>query len=152
MAGLVYNRTDSGLVVAEAPQGDAAVARALREYDPDLRLIPGVPGQGIPYKVYYDRGDRPAEHLCSWMDEVTGEAFPLSMGLLERVKQQDRNTRSEYLDEDERDARFREEKARNTAAALEDCRDDWLVREKHPQTLRRSVSLRQARSRTGYHG
>jgi hypothetical protein len=79
--GLVERVTDSGLILRE--EGGAAVARALSEYDRDLSLV--VDTQGL-WRVYA----RDAL-VCAWADR-DGNPLPLSMGLLDKIKQLDRNT------------------------------------------------------------
>jgi hypothetical protein len=152
--GLVYNRTTSGLVLAEHSQDEAAVARLLKQHDPDLRLVPqrsDAFGRTY-YSVYrYAGSERPAEFIFAWVDDV-GAPLPLTSRILDRVQELDRNSRGEYLNEDERDAQVRAERDKNTARNLEDLRDDWMTREGVSAVLPRSQSLRQARSRTGYHG
>ena len=150
--GLVYTRRDDGLVLAQASQDEAAVARALKQHDPELRLVPQeseVLGKRC-YKVYrYAGSERPAEFILAWVKD--GDPLPLSMGLVDAVKALDRNSRVEYLNEDERDALERERRDKQTAADIEDIRSDWATREKRSAVLPRSPSLRRARSRSGYH-
>lgn len=150
--GLVYTRRDDGLVLAQASQDEAAVARALKQHDSELRLVPqesDVLGKRC-YKVYrYAGSERPAEFILAWMKD--GEALPLSMGLVDAVKALDRNSRAPYQDEDELNAAMRERRDKQTADDIEAIRSDWATREGRSAVLPRSVSLRQARSRTGYH-
>lgn len=150
----VYSRTDSGLLVAhDAPSDERAVARQLRDYDPDLRLVPqGFVGRQIAYKVYrYAGSERPAEFLCFWGDAATGEPYPLSSGLLEKVKSLDKNSRAEYVSVEEEEARRKERSQREAQQDMEDAADDWRRNEGRSAVLPRSQSLRRARSRTGYH-
>ena len=134
------------------PQGadEKYVARALREYDPALRLIPGLPRAGIPYKVYAYRGDQPAVFICAW--EENGKALPLSTRLLEMVKQQDRTTRSPAPDADVLEARRRERLAKDEDAMAQDLIDDWRGREGRSAMLPRSQSLRRARDKARARG
>jgi len=149
MSGLVYSKTDSGLLVAENAHSvdEQAVARSLREYDPDLRLVPQVVvGDRVGYRVYrYAGPDRPAEFLLYWGDASTGEPWPLSSRLLDKVREQDKNTRGTYLDEDAREKLRREELERAHASATDSVIADTL---KSGRTvLRRGVGLRMARDK-----
>ena len=89
------SRTDGGLLV---PQGahEAAVSAALREHDPDLRLVPQDSdhyGRTI-YKVYrYVGSERPAECILFWGDPTQNVAYPLSMSLVDEVRRHDRGMR-----------------------------------------------------------
>lgn len=151
---LVYSRTDNGLLVAhDAPSDERAVARALRDYDPDLRLVPqGADGRNIAYKVYrYAGSDRPAEFICFWGDAATGEAYPLSSGLLEKVKALDKNSRTRYVSPEEENALAAEARRRKADEDVEAIFDDWKRREGRSAMLPRGTSLARARSRTGYH-
>lgn len=143
--GLVYSQSQSGLVVAEHGGDEAAVARALREYDRDLRLLPpGVDLHGTDRRHYrvvaYRGGDRPPLQVCTW-------EHPLSMRLLDKVKELDRNTRSTYLSEDDRNARHREQLAKRTADEAEALISEYLIREKRTSPVHRSVGLRIARDK-----
>jgi len=135
------------------PQGadEAHVSRALREYDDDLRLIPGVPKQGIPYKVYVYRGDQPAVFVCAWADK-NGDPLPLSSALLEMVKLHDRHTRDRAPDADEMNARLRERQAHDNETDTEALVDDWRTREGRYALLPRSRSLYLARARARARG
>ncbi len=153
MGGLVYSRTDSGLVLAEHGQDEAAVARLLKQHDRDLRLVPQRSDSygRIYYAVYrYAGSERDAEFVCAWVGE-DGQPLPLSSRILDMVQQLDRNGRGAYVDEDERNARLRERRALDEAQATEDLADDWARRERRSAVLPRGSHLRQARSRTGYH-
>ena len=93
MSGLTS--TDGGLLV---PQGayEEAVARALKEHDPLLRLVPQDSdhfGRRV-YKVFrYAGSDRDAEFILFWGDPTNGVAYPLSMAIVDEVKRHDRNER-----------------------------------------------------------
>lgn len=151
----VYSKGNHGLLVARdtAPGDEQAVARQLRDYDPDLRLVPqGVVGRQIVYKVYrYAGSDRPAEFVCFWGDEATGEPWPLSSGLLDRVRELDKNTRANYLSAEAREARRRAELERHREQTAKDVYDDLRRMPGRLAALPRGQSLRRARSRSGYH-
>lgn len=125
---LVYERQGNGLLVARdtAPSDEKAVARQLRDYDPDLRLVPqGVVGRQIAYKVYrYAGSDRPAEFICFWGDAAIGEPYPLSSGLLDRVRELDRNSRARYASAEELNEKRRAELERHRDSLSEDVYDD----------------------------
>jgi hypothetical protein len=156
LSGLTYSRTESGLLVAENASADErAVARALRDHDPDLRLVPqSRVGDRIGYSVYrYAGSDRPAEFLLFWGNTASGEPYPLSSRLLDEVKRLDRNSRGagDYVDVDERNARAKAELREHADKQGEELFDDWRKREGRSALLPRGVSLRRARSKTGYH-
>lgn len=85
----------SGLLVAEQAVTDGDVAQALRTYEPSLRLVPQWDGaeRCVRWCVFrYLGGDRDAEFVCAWADRH-GKPLPLSMSLLEKVRQLDVRTR-----------------------------------------------------------
>jgi hypothetical protein len=123
---LVYSRTDNGLLVAENASGDErAVARALKEYDPDLRLVPAVVKEQVAWKVYRHSGpDRPALFLFMWGDEY-GNPWPLSYRILDKVKTLDKNTSTGARDEDALEAHRKASKAKEEETLRTDLYDDW---------------------------
>lgn len=145
---LVYTRTDSGLEVASYAADEAAVARALKDYDPELRLAPQ-PSDGYGctvYKVFRWQGnDRPAVFLFAWVDEH-GNPYPLSMQLLELVKRHDRNTRNRALDADVLNAQKKAREAAQWEKDVEARRTYWDTPHGRP-VLPRSQSLRMARDK-----
>lgn len=152
--GVVYDRTDSGLLVARESAEGSAVARALRDHDADLRLVPQFSESygGVYWAVYrYAGSERPADLVCAWVDHERGEPKPLSFGLVERVKELDRAGRGQAVESDEGNAALRERNARERERLQEDLIDDWKRREGRSAVLPRGQHLRQARSRTGYH-
>jgi len=149
--GLVYSRSQSGLVVAEQGGDEAAIARALKEYDPDLRLLPpGVDLNGTDRRHYrvvaYRGGDRPPRAVCAWATD-SGEPLPLSSRLLDKVKLLDRNTRTPYPTADEQNERLREQRERYDEEYDEDMVDWFVRRDKVRSPVRRSVGLRMSRDR-----
>jgi hypothetical protein len=125
---------------------ERAVARALRDYDDELRLVPQPTENGLAYQVRrYRGGDKPSEFLFFWVDE-RGEPLPLSMNILDLVKQHDRNTQSAYLDEVARDELKRQRDDAHWEAQTQAMADDWVPRHGRP-VLPRSVSLRQSRDK-----
>lgn len=97
---LVESRSPSGLLVMQEGADYRSVLSALRAHDPDLRLVPQPCEGGTRWMVLrYQGSDRPADPVCSWVDDDL-EPLPLSHGLVEKVKQLDRNTRGRIEDPD----------------------------------------------------
>lgn len=145
------SRTDGGLIVPTGAH-ESAVQAALRDHDSDLRLVPQDSdhyGRRV-YKVYrYAGSDRPAEFLLFWGDEH-GNAFPLSMAIVDAVQRLDKNLRGfDPRDADVHNAALRMARERESR--------DWgdeLAREfegklegKKSSPLHRSQSLRRARDK-----
>jgi hypothetical protein len=149
----IYEKSDSGLLVPHLAGGEADISRALREHDPDLRLVPQASASlGVYWSVYrYAGSDRPAEHVCSWVDYQRDTPKPLSHGLVEHVRSLDRNLRGPVVDHDAANARVRREATERAERQAQDMAEDWASLEGRSACLPRSASLRQARSRTGYH-
>lgn len=127
----------------------AAVERALKQRDQDLRLQgwPSITHDCILWKVVrYAGPDRPPDTVCVWQSD-RGEPYPLSSGLLDMVDRLDKNSRSTYLSEDQRDARERDRLARDKQAAYEDLAQDYEKRAKRDPMLPRSQSLRLSRDK-----
>ena len=126
----------------------AAVERALKQLDPDLSLQ-GWPSQSlgcILWKVVrYAGPDRPPETVCVWQSD-RGEPYPLSSGILDMVRQLDKNTRATYLSDTARDRLRAEELAKDKQRDSEDLADDWTAKHGRP-VLPRSQSLRLARDK-----
>ena len=148
---LVHSQTDSGLSVLSHGADEAAVSRALRNYDNDLRLIPqdsDVYGRRV-YKVYrYCGSERPAEFLFLWGDDY-GNPYPLSMALVERARTYDKNQRgnSEYIDPDEHNRRLRELRNRDYHSEVETIKTEELARGEKSYVFHRSPALAVARRR-----
>lgn len=144
-----YSRlTDSGLILAEDSMDSAAVDRALKKKDPLLSLQgwPSATHDCILWKVVrYAGPDRPPDTVAVWQSD-RGEPFPLSSGLLDLVDKLDRNTRYEYLNEDQREQRRREQVEKEIRQRDADLIDDWTPRHGRP-VLPRSQSLRMARDK-----
>lgn len=140
--GFVDSVTDSGIVVREHGADGAAIARALKQYDPDLRLVPQRDGEGrTRWEVWqYQGGDRPAAFLLAWTTRQ-GEPLPLSMRLLDTVRLQDRNeTRSKAPDADVENAKLRAGIAKDF-----DADADEIAREHAPYIDRGRVQIRVAK-------
>ena len=149
--GLVHSQTDSGLSVLSQGADEAAVSRALRQHDNDLRLVPqdsDAYGSRV-YKVYrYCGPDRPAEFLFLWGDDY-GNPYPLSMAVVERVKQFDKNARgnAEYVDPDEHNRRMKERIQRGYDADVDTIKSEELRRGTKSYVFHRSPALAVARRR-----
>ena len=109
---LVEIRTDSGLVTLQHAGDESQIRRALKQIDPLLRLVPQHSDHfgGTVYKVYIDRGDRPAEFLCGWWNDSMTEAYPLSSALVDMVRKLNMNERGRFPDPDEEIKRVQEER------------------------------------------
>lgn len=145
---LVERTLDSGLILSEQGMDGAAIGRALRKRDPLLSLQ-GWPSNThgcIIWKVVrYAGPDRPPDTVCVWQSD-RGEPYPLSSGILDLVDQLDKNTRSTYASEDERNAQLEAERRKATERANEAIRDDTTFKHGRP-VLPRSQSLRMARDK-----
>lgn len=125
---------------------ERGVAKALREYDDELRLVPQPTPYGLAYQVRRWRGgDKPSEFLFFWVDQ-NGDALPLSMQLLELVKQHDKNLRSRRLDADALNELKKQREEAHWDAEMEALATDWEPKHGRP-VLHRSVSLRQSRDK-----
>lgn len=150
----LFSYVRDGVLVAEAAADHASVAKALREWDNSLRLIPpGVMFDGAPaperfgYRVYrWAGGDREPEFICFWGDEHN-HPYPLSHGLVERVKQLDKNTRAKYVSDAVANELLLQERQKQLAADNEALKSDYLPMEGRSPMLHRSQSLRRARDK-----
>src|SRR5437763_514868 len=106
--GLVQSVTDSGLVLLEREDG-AAVAAALKRYDSELSLQANlIPGHRDPlWRVYRTVGSEHRDVFVTAWQDAEGKPLPLSMRLLDRIKELDRNTRSEAENADKLNERVR---------------------------------------------
>lgn len=147
---LTYTKTDSGLLVAENRASREAVAAALRDHDRDLRLVPSVVNNGtqVLWKVYAYRGsETPAVFLFAWEDQ-NREPLPLSMNLVEKAKQQDKNSRAPRDNEDTHNARLVAERDRDRTNLAVAVAQEHEPRINGSRTiLPRSTSLRMARDK-----
>ena len=153
IVSMVYSRSDSGLLIAEksGSSDERAIARALKDYDRDLRLLPCVVNGTQAWKVYrYAGSDRPAEFLFMWGNDY-GEPWPLSFRILDKVRELDKNTTFKARNEDALERDRRASDAKREQDAIEALTDDWMTREGRSALLPRGQSLRRARARTGYH-
>jgi hypothetical protein len=152
VGGFVYSRQDSGLVLAEHGADEAAVARALRQHDPDLRLVRqlDLERKVQVWKVYrYAGSNREAEFLLAWQTP-RGEPMPLSMSLVDEVLRHDRNSRAaDLVDADTANARLVQKQRNQSEADAEAARDDWRARAEKGRlpVFPRSLKLAAARRR-----
>jgi hypothetical protein len=149
---LVHSRTGSGLIVAEYGADGAAVLRALKEYDRSLVLLP----PGVDMRSGADRqhwrvyakvsDDRPPTFVLAWTDE-NGDPLPLSMRILDKVKEHDRNTRGRVVDPDDHNRRRRHAIESQAAKDREALREEHLRAAKSFRPAHRSVGLRMSRDK-----
>lgn len=144
-----YSEHSSGLLIAQAGADEAAVSRALWEYDRNLKLRSAVDSTGRTFWSVraYIGSEMPDRFVCVWMDEQTGEPLPLSMNLLEKVKQLDPNTRSVYLDEDTLNAHAKASVAASKQAEIDGMAAEYAKRDGRHPMLHRSPGLVMARRR-----
>ena len=148
---MTYTKTDSGLLVAENRASREAVAAALRDHDRDLRLVPSVDNEHgkVLWKVYSYRGsETPAVFVLAWMDDHR-VPLPLSMSLVDRVKQSDRNSRAPRVSEDDLNRQLIEQRRNEQSQIATDVRDDMAPRltGRTRTILPRSQSLRMSRDK-----
>jgi hypothetical protein len=139
---------ESGLILTEHRMDQAALERQLKRRDPLLSLQgwPSETHRTILWKVVRDAGSgRPPDTVCVWQSE-RGEPYPLSSALLDLVDQLDRNSRSSYLTDNQRNEQRRRELARKVELDNEAIRDDTTFKHGRP-VLPRSQSLRMARDK-----
>lgn len=144
--GTSYLQLESGLVVPQAGAGWATVKAALKQHDPHLELgeIGGV------WKVYYRASeDLPPQFLCDWRDP-DGTPRELSMGLVDKVRSLDRNSRGRAPTEDQLEQKRQQDRRKHWERESEALIDDLDWKHGKP-VLPRSQSLRRARSKSGYH-
>lgn len=148
---LVYSDR-GGLLVAEHGADAVSVERALKDHDRSLLLIPpGVQFADRPqrngWRVYRKAGgDRPPEFLCFWGDDHANP-YPLSHGLVDLVKQMDRNTRARYLDDIAANAIRQAEIDKRVERDNEALKDDYLPMEGRSPVLHRGQGLRRSRDK-----
>lgn len=144
--GLVFSKSDSGLLVAEQGASDErAVARLLKDHDPDLRLVPRLAGGQHAWSVYrYAGPDRPAEFLCFWGNDQ-GEPFPLSTRIVDMVRALDKNSRVEHKTSDERNQELVDEKKKRDDETVESLKQDHLASVGRSPAFHRGIHLRRDR-------
>lgn len=142
-----YMQLESGVIVAQQGAGYAEIRGALKQHDPNLELgeVNGC------WKVYYRYGGEghQVEFLTDWRDP-DGTPRELSMGLVDQVRGQDRNSRSKRLNAEQLNVKREEDLAKHKEAMKEGIIENTTFKHGKP-VLPRSVSLRRARSKTGYH-
>lgn len=118
----VFYKNEHGLLVPDQAAGDErAIARLLKDYDPDLRLVPQKNG----YRVYrYAGSERPAEFILYWGDE-RGNPYPLSGRILDEVRKLDRNSRAEYKSPEQLNDEHKVRETKRVQTAARDLYDDW---------------------------
>ena len=143
-------QTSSGLLVPEGAH-EAAVRKALRQLDDDLRLVPvdsDAYGRRIYKVVRYQGSERPFVPVLFWGDEY-GNPYPLSMSIVDAVQRLDRNTRGTVPDSDTRNAELVERRRREADADLDEIAREFRGRLEGTRSspLPRSESLRRARDK-----
>jgi hypothetical protein len=144
-------QTRGGLYVAEQAVDFQSVAAALREHDPELRLVPQHdPDWGtVVYKVFRYAGDnRPADFVCGWWDREM-RPLPLSHRLVDEVKLLDRRTSSRQPDEDEHNERLKQERLDRWSEDMETLADELAKRSRTSPALHRGQHLRRSRHKPG---
>ena len=151
MSSLTYTQTESGLLVAENRGSREAVAEALRDWDRDLRLVPAIDEEHgkVLWKVYAYRGSERAAVLVTAWQDAHGVPLPLSMSLVDRVKQQDKNSRAPRADEDAHNAKLTTSRRHAQTEMARDIGTDMEPRlmGRTRTILPRSTSLRMARDK-----
>jgi hypothetical protein len=151
VAGLVYSRNASGLVVAEYSADESAVAAALKHHDPELELIRQMDAETMRWAWSVNRRapDGSFELVVCWRKNGYGEPLPLSMSLVDEVQKHDRNTRGTPGNVDEVDRRVRAEHRKDYMRDAEAIVKEFgpKLDEKKMAPLPRSQSLRMARDR-----
>lgn len=159
MSHLVYTPSPSGLLLATHGADERSAAAALRQHDPDLRLVPQDSdhfGKRI-YKVYrYKGSETEAEFVCGWWDEL-GNPLPLSVtGLLDLVQRLDKNTRGGVQDVDIHNEELKASRQRANEAGfdaiLEEHKDRVDGKKSSPLPRSRSLQLARARERARHPG
>lgn len=144
--GTSYLQLESGLIVPQEGGGWATIQAALKQHDQHLELgqVAGV------WKVYFRASpDLPPEFLCDWRDP-DGTPRELSMGLVDKVRQLDRNAREKAPTEDELERKRQENLAKHKENVTEGIVDNTTFKHGRP-VLPRSRSLMRARHKSGYH-
>jgi hypothetical protein len=119
MRRLVETRTATGLILRETEDG-AGVARALREYDPRLQLR--IDHAGL-WRVYYDDQGRDV-FILAWADP-DGNPLPLTMRLLDKIRELDRATRGMERSPDELNAAHQKRVEKQRQDDLDAIKDDF---------------------------
>lgn len=149
---LVYSER-GGLLVAEHGADAVSVERALKDHDRDLLLIPpGVQFADMPqrggWRVYRKAGgDRPPEFICFWGTDH-GDPYPLSHGIVDKVKELDRNSRAKAVDDAVANAMRDAEIAKKVAADNEALNSDYVPLQGRSPALHRGQDLRRSRDKT----
>jgi len=145
---MVERTLASGIVTAESGMDASSVERALKKRDPLLSLQgwPSETHRTILWKVVREGGSgRPPDTVCVWQSD-RGEPYPLSSALLDLVDKLDRNSRTVYLTDDQRNDLRHRELARKMELDNEAIRDDTTFKHGRP-VLPRSQSLRMSRDK-----
>lgn len=127
--GQAFLQLESGVVVAQEGGDYAAVKAALKRNDQNLELgsVKGV------WKVYYRYGGEPHQvtFVCDWRDP-DGTPRPLTMGLVDKVRSLDRNSRERALTEEELERKRAEQLAKHKADLMEAVIEDTTPKHGRP--------------------
>lgn len=127
----------SGLVLAVEGMDEEAASRALKRLDRRLVLQkhPAAVEGGWVYKVVCVVSDNHAPVVLTWMDEH-GRPLPLSSAIVDRMQAQYVGARNKEPDEDEHNARVRQELEKDRASLA-----DAVVTDHRPYIERGRVSV-----------
>lgn len=105
--------------------------RALKQLDDQLVLLPpgswasGDPGPSVYWRVFrHVGGDRPPEHVLTWMDADL-EPLPLSMGVVDEVQKHRMDGRNRPADVDARNAKLLERNRRDRDHQIGQLHDEY---------------------------
>ena len=147
---MIHRSLESGLVLAEHSPDVADLERELRRRDPLLSLQgwPSTAHGRILWRVVRDAGpDRDPETVYVWQNDLTGEPYPLSSGILDGLDRHDRNnTRRDYKDEDQLERERQADRVKQQQRDDEALADDWIPKHGRP-VLPRGVWLRMSRDK-----
>lgn len=125
---LVYDHNPTGLVVAREGAGESTVRRALKQHDPRLMLDYVLDtdwgGRQVWQVMVRVSGDAPPHVVCRWRNEQTGEPLELSLGLVEKVRALDLNSRAPKVDPDAENQQMRD-----ALIAAADAEIEWYGEE-----------------------
>lgn len=94
----VHSRTDGGLILVEHSADEAAVARALKQHDPELELFREIDPRYMTWvwKVNRRAPDGSFEFVMGWRKDHVGEPLPLSMRIVDEVQRLDKASRGDH--------------------------------------------------------
>ncbi len=121
---LVYTPNDHGLLVASTRASGGEIARMLKEYDRNLRLIPQFADGRQRWEVWFDRGPSlEAVFVFAWIDP-DGTPRPLSTGILDEARRHDKISGERLKTADQLNEEHRERTEKERALIRENIEDD----------------------------